>query len=203
MMQMRKTLSWRSGLGLVSLLAMLLAGAPAWADGQPPFDEAGLEARAQAGDANAAFDLGTLDYVGIGVVQDYIGAAAWLRQSAKAGNAEAACELGFLYQTGSFGQGPPPPDPKDAAPWYSQAAAARNACGEFALGELYENGLGLGKDPAKASALLAEAAGQGLAAEPASFPMEQLQQRFYSVAYRLTGQTQWVDTISQRAGGGQ
>ena len=186
---------------LVSLVSL----SPAWADGPPPsvFDAAALEARAQSGDATAAFDLGTLDYIGLGVVQDYIGAVAWLKKSALAGNGEAQCELGFLYQTGSIGQGPPPPDPKDAAPWYVRAAAQGNVCGEFALGALLASGQAGPKDPAKAAALLARAAAQGLAADPSSFPLQQLQQRFYAVAYRLTGQTAWVDMVSKPAGGGE
>jgi TPR repeat protein len=191
--------------GLVAWLVAGLLSSPASADGPPPatFDAAALEARAQSGDATAAFGLGTLDYVGLGVVQDYIGAVAWLRKSALAGNGEAQCELGFLYQTGSIGQGPPPPDPKDAAPWYAEAAAQGNACGEFALGELYASGQGVPKDAAKAASLRAKAAAQGLTPDPASFPLEQLQDRFYAVAYKLTGQTSWVDMVSVPAGGGE
>jgi hypothetical protein len=86
------------------------------------FNPVQLQQAAASGDATAEFDLGTLDYVGIGVVQDYIGAVDILKQAALANNAEAQCELGFLYQTGSFAQGPPPPDPKDALPWYRDAA---------------------------------------------------------------------------------
>jgi len=192
----------RPRVWLCAALISLFIICPAWADGQN-FDAAGLETKAAAGDAGAAFDLGTLDYVGLGVVQDYIGAAAWLKKSATAGNAEAACELGFLYQTGSFAQGPPPPDPKDAAPWYAQAAAQGNECGEFALGALYASGKGVPKDSTKAAALSAKAAAQGFAPDPASFPLQQLQRRFYAAAYRLTGQSAWVDMVSQPAGGGQ
>ncbi len=197
--------SWRRYAWLCPWLVSLLAFSSAWADGPPPsgFNPAALEARAQSGDVAAAFDLGTLDYVGLGVVQDYIGAVSWLKKSAIAGNGEAQCELGFLYQTGSIGQGPPPPDPKDAAPWYARAAAQGNVCGEFALGELYASGQGVPKDPVKAAAWLAKAAAQGLPADPSGFPLQQLQQRFYAVAFQLTGQTTWVDTVSEPAGGGQ
>ena len=195
----------RSRAWLFPGLVLLATLSPAWADGPPPsaFDAAALETQAQSGDAVAAFDLGTLDYIGIGMVQDYIAAAAWLKKSALAGNGEAQCELGFLYQTGSFGQGPPPPDPKDAASWYVQAAAQGNVCGEFALGALYASGQGVPKDPVKAAALFARAAAQGLTADPSVIPLQQLQVRFYAVAYRLTGQTIWVDTVSLPAGGGQ
>jgi TPR repeat protein len=187
--------------GLSFVLAVMLAP-NAYADG-PSFDVSSLQNQAAAGNANAQFQLGTLDYVGLGVVQDYIGAMAWLQKSANAGNAEAACEAGFLYQTGSFGQGPPPPDPKDAAPWYAKSAAAGNACGEFALAALYQSGKGVAPDPAKAAALFAQAAAQGFAVDPATFPLEQLQRRFYAAAYKLTGETQWTDLVSKAAGGGQ
>jgi TPR repeat protein len=186
-------------------LVFCVALSPAWAETPPSsgFDATALEAQAQSGDAAAAFDLGTLDYVGLGVVQDYIGAVAWLKKSALAGNGEAQCELGFLYQTGSFGQGPPPPDPKDAASWYAQAAAQGNVCGEFALGELYASGQGVPKDQVKAAVLLARAAAQGLTADPSVIPLQQLQQRFYAVAYKVTGETTWVDLVSTPAGGGE
>ena len=190
---------------IVPGLVLLATLSPAWADGAPPsaFNPATLEAQAQSGDAVAAFDLGTLEYTGLGVVQDYIGAAAWLKKSALAGNGEAQCELGFLYQTGSYGQGPPPSDPKDAAPWYVQASSQGNVCGEFALGALYASGQGVPKDPVKAAALFGRAAEQGLVADPSVIPLQQLQLRFYAVAYRLTGQTVWSDTVSLPAGGGQ
>jgi TPR repeat protein len=179
------------------LLAVLLFASPAFA-----FDPTTLQTQAQNGDTQAAFQLGTLDYVGLGVVQDYIGAVHWLTVAANAGNTEAQCELGFLYQTGSIGQGPPPPDPVDAAPWYKKAAAAGSPCGEFGLAGLYATGQGVTKDTTQATALYAKAAAQGLALDPARFPLQQLQQRFYSVALQLTGQTEWVDLVSKDAGGG-
>jgi TPR repeat protein len=193
---------------LVWTLALAVAAAPAaWgqSDDQTaaPFDTTALQAAAQNGDADAAFKLATLDYVGLGVVQDYVGAINLDRQAAAAGNAEAACEAGFLYQTGSFGQGPPPPDPADALIYYQKAAAAGNACGEFGLATLFQAGTGVPKDATKAAALYAQAAKQGFALDPASFPLQQLQDRFYAVAYQLTGQTHWVDMVSKAAGGQQ
>jgi len=169
----------------------------------PPFDPAPLQAQAQAGDVDAQFKYGTLNYVGLGVVQDYSGAVHFLTLAANAGHAEAACELGFLYQTGSIGQGPPPPDPTDAAPWYKKAAAAGNACGEFGLAELYESGQGLAKDSVQAAALYAKAAAQGFARDSTTFPLQQLQRRFYAVAFQVTGQTEWADLVSHDAGGSQ
>jgi TPR repeat protein len=168
-----------------------------------PLNLASLQQAAAGGDATAEFQLGTLDYVGIGVIQDYIGAADLLKQAALAGNAEAQCELGFLYQTGSFAQGPPPPDPNDALPWYQKSAALGDPYGEFALAAMLQNGQSVAADPVKAAALFAAAAQQGVKADPASFPLQQLQEHFYSIAYKLTGQTHWVDLVSIAAGGGQ
>lgn len=167
------------------------------------FDPAPLQQAAAAGDVTAQFKLGTLYYVGIGVVQDYIGAANLLRQAAQAGNAEAQCELGFLYQTGSYAQGPPPPDPKAALPWYQKSAALGDACGEFALAEMLQAGQSLTADPAQAAALFAKAAAQGLKPDPTTIALQQLQERFYGAAYAVTGQSHWVDLVSITAGGGQ
>jgi TPR repeat protein len=191
----------RAGLAVICAAGLLQ---PAWADGPAAaFNPAALAEAAQAGDAQAAFQLGTLNYTGLGVVQDYVAARTLLTQAANAGNAEAACELGFLYQTGSFAQGPPPPDPKTAASWYEKSAAAKNPCGEFALGALYQSGTGVAADPAQAASLFAAAAAQGFTQDSASFPLQQLQQHIYATAYKITGQSQWVDTVSAAAGGGQ
>jgi len=168
-----------------------------------PFDTSALQSQAQNGNSDAAFKLATLDYVGLGVIQDYIGAINLDKQAAAAGNAEAACQAGFLYQTGSFGQGPPPPDYTDALPYYQKSASAGNACGEFGLATLYLAGTGVPKNPQKAAALFAQAAAQGFALDPKKFPLQQLQERFYAVAYQLTGQTHWVDMVSTAAGGQQ
>jgi hypothetical protein len=193
-------------LTVFGLAGVVFAGvAPASAGTMPTggFDATALSHQAQAGDIQAQFQLGTLYYVGIGIVQDYRNAAVWLNKAAQAGDAEAQCELGFLYQTGSFGQGPPPPDLKQAASWYAKSAAQGDACGQFALAALYVSGKGVTQDAGKAASLSAEAATQGLTADPASFPLEQLQQRFYAAAYKISGQTEWVDTVSRAAGGGE
>jgi TPR repeat protein len=185
-------------------LATCLIVTPARADdASAAFDPGPLQAKAQAGDPTAQFQLGTLDYVGLGVVQDYIAAAALLKQAGAAGNGQAQCELGFLYQTGSFAQGPPPPDPADALPWYEKSAAQGDKWGEFALAALYQSGQGVKADPAQAQAWFAKAAAQGLTADPSSFPLEQLQEHFYAIAYQLTGQTTWTDLVSAPSGGGQ
>ena len=193
------------GLGrlIAPVLAALLAQGGAALAQTPAFDAGALQANAAAGNVTAELQLGTLEYVGIAVVQDYTGALDMLKQAGNAGNAVAQGEAGFLYQTGSFAKGPPPPDPADAAIWYGKSAALGDPWGQFALGALYQAGQGVPKDPVKAAALFAQAAAQGVTADPASFPLAQLQKHFYAIAYQVTGQTQWVDTVSIPAGGGQ
>lgn len=197
-----KFMTYGRNLALLFCAALCLAG-PARADGPAGFNPAPLQQAALAGDAGAEYRLGTLEYVGLGVIQDYAGALALLKQAASAGNADAACEVGFLYQTGSFGQGPPPPDPKGAVLWYSRAATAKNACGEFALAALYQSGSGVATSPAQAATLFAAAAAQGFSQDRSSFPLQQLQQYFYAEAYKITGQSRWVDLVSAAAGGAQ
>lgn len=195
--------SVRGAIGTGFLLLGLACFARPGDAAEGGFDPSGLQQAAAAGDVNAEYELGTLDYVGIGVVQDYIGAANLLQRAALANNAEAQCELGFLYQTGSFAQGPPPPDLKDALPWYQKSAARGDACGEFALAAMLQAGSGVTANPAEAASLFAQAAAQGLTVDASTIPLQQLQERFYGVAYKLTGQTHWVDTVSISAGGGE
>ena len=199
----------RSFLAAWTFAALFLSAAssqaqiPAGEASTPGFDPSALQAAAGSGDLAASFQLGTLDYVGIGVVQDYIGAAQQLSRAADAGNADAQWELGFLYQTGSFAQGPPPPNPAKAAPWYEKSAALGNPWGQFALAGLYLSGKGESQDPAKAAALFALAATQGVRVDPASFPLQQLQAQIYANAEKTTGQSNWSDLVSAQAGGGQ
>ena len=173
-----------------SLAGVAVIGA-ALADDAPAarFDPAPLIARAGGGDQNAAFQLGTLYYTGIGVYQDYLAAVQWLTKSASAGNGDAACELGMLYQSGSYAD-TPPVNPVQAAHWYSEAAANGNGCGTFALAALYQDGEGLAKDPAKAAQLFAQAAPLGYVVDKTTFPLEQINRHFHAVAIALAGPPQ-------------
>lgn len=161
-----------------------------------------LQAQAASGDANAQFKLGTVLYVGLDVIQDYVGAATWLQRAADQGNADAQCELGFLFQTGSFAQGPPLPDPKSALPWYKKAAAQHNGCGEYALANLYSTGIGVDSDSDHAAKLLHLAEADGFSAPAGIYALQALQDHFYGLAYRFVGSSGWSDTVSAQAGGG-
>lgn len=64
----------------------------------------GLQASADEGDVEAAFQLGALYYEGEGVEQDYAAAAAWYQRAADLGDPDAMFALGLMY---SEGQGVP------------------------------------------------------------------------------------------------
>ncbi|GAB0118956.1 tetratricopeptide repeat protein [Acidisoma sp. 7E03] len=197
----RVPLLWLLILALAAYL-LQLRPAPAQDDGVAA-QVADLSRRAAAGEARAQYEYGTLAYTGLGIIQDYAAAADWLRKAADQGYAAAQCELGFLYQTGSFAQGPPPPDPKQAVAWYEKAAKQNDACGAFALAALYRRGTGVEKNPVLAASLLAVATQGGLEPQPHVLPLQQLQDYFYGIAYQLTGGlTQWRDLVSAGAGGG-
>ena len=151
-----------------------------------PFDPTPLMTRAVGDDQNAAFQLGTLYYAGIGVAQDYLAAVKWLTKSAKAGNADAACELGMLYESGSYAD-TPPVNPTKAAQWYAEASAHGGGCGTFGLAALYQAGEGVTKDPVKAGQLFAQAASRGYVVDKTTFPLEQINRHFHAVATELAG----------------
>lgn len=184
----RRTLRRMIGTAAGAALTAVAATGAAFADEAPvgQFDAAPLIARAAADDQTAAFQLGTLYYTGIGVAQDYLAAVKWLTKAAKAGNADAACELGMLYETGSYAD-TPPANPAAAAPWYAEAAAHGNGCGDFLLAALYQAGTGVTKDPVKAAQLFAQAASLGYVVDKTTFPLEQINRHFHAVAVQVVG----------------
>ena len=130
------------------------------------------KAAAEAGQAEAEFDLGVLYAQGKGVPRDLTTAERWYRKAAEQGNAEAEFALGQMY---SLGWGVPrdeadalrwfemandpdtngpstdwslidgygvQQDQKQAAYWYELAAQKGHAEAQFALGRLYAEGKG-------------------------------------------------------------
>ncbi|WP_426113809.1 tetratricopeptide repeat protein [Massilia sp. PWRC2] len=69
-------------------------------------------------------------------------------QAARAGDGDAAFELGDLLRTGVVGTAPAP---AAAAPWYAMAAARKHAGAALMLGMLYKNGEGVRRDDAVAA----------------------------------------------------
>jgi TPR repeat protein len=64
----------------------------------PPFAE--TKAKAEAGDADAQFNLGVMYYQGLGVEQDLKEAVKWFQKTANQGNANAQHNLGVMYANG-------------------------------------------------------------------------------------------------------
>jgi TPR repeat protein len=78
-------------------------------------------------------------------------------QAAEQGNAEAQCQLGWMYQ---HGHGVEQSD-EEAVAWYRKAADQGNATAQCSLGGLYADGRGVGQSDAEAMAWYGKAAGQG------------------------------------------
>ncbi len=82
-----------------------------------------LKASAEAGDAEAQFNLGVLYEKGIGVPQDWEEAAEWYRKAAEQDHADAQNKLSECYYNGTG----VPQDEKQAIYWYHRAAKLGDA----------------------------------------------------------------------------
>jgi TPR repeat protein len=189
--------------GVSSLGVLFLAVMPAFADtaaGLAAFKNKDYEkafrewkAAAEAGQAEAQFDLGVLYAKGLGVLRDLTVAVDWYRKAAQQGNAEAQFALGQMYARGwgvprdvadairwfdlansPDSDGPPtdylplegygmPQDMEQAAYWYQQAADKSHAEAEYFLGELYSSGKGVKRDEEQAARWVSVSAVQGYA----------------------------------------
>lgn len=111
----------------------------------PDFDnlEQGLRSQAQAGDAEAQFQLGIRLAIGEGLRKNAQEGAKWLEKAANGGHAKAMHVLGTLYEEG---QGVEKSDSK-AADWYEKAAEKDLPDAQFSLAMLYQNGRGVEKAP--------------------------------------------------------
>ncbi len=184
------------GLGLLTAAAIPLfadtsAGLAAFKnkDYQRAYKE--WKAAADAGHAEAQFDLGVLYAQGLGVRRDLTEAAFWYRRSAEQGNAEAEFALGQMYSRGwgvprdqadalrwlqmansVESDGPPtewanvegygmPQDDQQAAYWYKLAADKGHPEAEYNLARLYAAGHGVKKDEEQAARWVSASATQG------------------------------------------
>ena len=126
---------------------------------------AALMKQAEAGDAAAQFDLGTLLDTNFlshekTVAKNNKEAFRWYQAAASAGLAAAENNLGYAYQSGHGVA----PDYVLAAKWYREAADAGLANAQNSLGFLYQNGIGVPQDDEQALRWYQKAANQGLAA---------------------------------------
>ncbi|HMI18328.1 MAG TPA: SPOR domain-containing protein [Sphingomonas sp.] len=119
-------------------------------------DIQGLQARAQAGDAEAEFQLGEAYRAGRGVAPDPESAIMWYRRATVAGHIRASEELGFAL----FAHG----DRREAMPYIEKAAARGEARAFYLLGTAHFNGDYASRDWPLAYAQTMRAAAAGLAA---------------------------------------
>jgi hypothetical protein len=78
-----------------------------------------LRKQAEAGDAKAGFNIGSMYENGAGVKQDYAEAAKWYRKAAEQGDVDATRILGLAYYLGKW----VPQDFVQSYFWFSLAAS--------------------------------------------------------------------------------
>jgi hypothetical protein len=128
----------------LALTAALTAGLAGCAT--PKFTVEGARAAAAQGNAQAQYFLGHVYSKGKGVPQDYVQAAAYLRQSAERGYAPAQNDLGALYARGMG----VPKDEAQAWQWFRKAADQGDSLGELNVGLCLAWGQGVATNLAEA-----------------------------------------------------
>ncbi|CAK7256302.1 MULTISPECIES: caspase family protein [unclassified Shinella] len=120
----------------------------------------GLFSRAaEAGDAEAMFELAKLHEKGIGTAQNVPEAIRLYRRAADLGFADAINDLGFLYYQGADGLAR---DPKKAVELFIRAADLRHPQAMFNVAALIDDGLVPGRTPEDAAAYLYSALRSGV-----------------------------------------
>jgi len=139
---------------MVALLLAASLGVVAPAGAAP--DLTALQAKAQAGDADAQFKMGEAYRVGKGVTADQEAAIMWYRRATAQGHIRASEELGFAL----FAHG----DRHEAMPYIEKAAARGEARAFYLLGTAHFNGDYTSRDWPLAYAQTERAAAAGLPA---------------------------------------
>jgi uncharacterized protein len=101
-----------------------------------------LRKQAEAGNAQAQFDLGFAYAKGQGVPQDYTEAVKWTRKAAVQGSVGAQYNLGTAYY---YGEGVLQ-DYAEANMWFRKAAEQGLTIAQFNLGAAYSSGQGVSQD---------------------------------------------------------
>lgn len=119
---------------------------------------------AEAGNADAEYNLGTMYSDGHGVPRNEREAQAWWEKAANQGQADAEFSLGFMLLNGA-GDGPNAvaANPQAGLPWLEKAAAQGHASAQYFLGYVYWSGMTVPADPEKALDYSLRAAEQGRA----------------------------------------
>lgn len=139
------------------VVAALLWAGTAVAAGNGQSDVGKLMRAAEAGEAQAQYELGLAFLTGDGVTQDDSAAVHWFTLAAAAGLPSAQGNLGFLYLQGRG----VPRDPQQAVQWLRQAAGKDVAAAQHNLGWMAQVGEGMPVDAETAIKWYAAAAGSG------------------------------------------
>ncbi len=113
--------------------------------------------RAEQGNSQAQFSLGSMYHKGEGIPKDLAKAVEWYQKAATQGDAFAQSALGGMYHKGEG----VPEDVAKAIEWYQKAAAQGNASAQFNLGFMYYRGKGVSNDVPRAAEWYQKAAAQG------------------------------------------
>ncbi len=112
---------------------------------------------AEAGYADAQYNLANCYFNGWGVSRNLEEAVKWYRRSAEGGNAEGQYYLCYCYFNG-YGV---PQDYAEAVKWLKMSAEQGNSEAEYMLGYCYSNGYGVPRDYAEAERWLKRSAIHG------------------------------------------
>jgi len=112
---------------------------------------------AEAGDAEAQYNLAILYRSGRGVAKDLDASRRWFLRAAQQGLAAAQYQLGYLYDTG---EGVEQSD-RYAFLWYRKAAEQGHPKAQTNLGVMYADGSGVAQDLKQAYVWFSLAAAQG------------------------------------------
>ena len=115
---------------------------------------------ADAGDAQAMYNVGNHYAMAIGVERDYREALRWYTKSADAGFPSAMTAIGSMYEQGYGVE----KEGREALTWYQKAADAGDATAMNNIGILYADGKLVGQDISAATEWLRKAADNGSAA---------------------------------------
>ena len=131
------------------------AGIEAWQQADYPAAVAIWRPLAEAGDADAAFNLGQAYRLGRGVTTNLSAAQTWFERAAQKGHVDAQTTLGLLlFQNGNQTGG---------LRWLRQAADQGEPRAMLVYGTALFNGDGITQDPVLGYAYVSRAAAQGLA----------------------------------------
>jgi uncharacterized membrane-anchored protein len=116
-----------------------------------------LRNAADAGNADAMFNIGYLYDTGQGIAQDYQQAMTWYLKAASLGNIAAMNNIGVLYASGRGVI----QDYTQAMTWYLKAADGGDTAAMFHIGLLYATGQGVSRNYEQALAWCRKAADAG------------------------------------------